>query len=31
MLEDAKTQATIDAIETEIRQLEDKVINIAGR
>ena len=31
MLQDAKTQATIDAIETEIRQLEDKVINIAGR
>jgi hypothetical protein len=31
MLQDAKTQATIDAIETEIRNLEDKVINIAGR
>lgn len=31
MLQDAKTQATIDAIETEIRQLEDKVINIRGQ
>ena len=31
MLEDAKTKATIDAIETEIRNLEDKVVNISGR
>jgi hypothetical protein len=31
MLQDAKTQATIDAIETEIRTLEDKVVNISGR
>jgi hypothetical protein len=31
MLEDAKTKATIDAIETEIRNLEDKVVNIRGR